>query len=115
MAAEGADAAVEQLQAELRQLRERYAASQEEAAGLRDENRSLATAHGQAREEQAATAEILQMVASSRFDLSGVLNGLAERAYRLCGASSARVYLVDGKVLRMVASVAESDAMLTML
>jgi signal transduction histidine kinase len=93
----------------------RIAQLQAEVASLRDENRALLAANGQARDEQTATSEILRMVASSRFDLSGVLNRLADRAYRLCGASSARLYLVDGDVLRIVASVADSDEMLTMV
>jgi GAF domain-containing protein len=86
-----------------------------EVARLRDENRTLLAANGRARDEHRATAEILRIVASSRFDLSDVLNGLAERAYHLCGASSARVYLADGDVLRIVASVADSDEMLTVV
>src|SRR4051812_20066630 len=98
----GDDAAtVEQLRAELRQTRERHAA---EVASLRADaqrrDAELKTAH----EQQAATADILRSIASSRFALSNVLNELAERAYRLCRGSSARVYHLDGDVLRIVAS-----------
>ena len=99
-------AMVEQLRAELQQLRDLYGAAQAEVVVLTaDRDAAL--------EQQTATAEILRMVASSRVDLLGVLNGLAERAYRLCGASTARIYLADGDVLRIVASVADSDEMLT--
>ncbi|MFN8637028.1 MAG: GAF domain-containing protein [Chloroflexota bacterium] len=100
--ADDATAAVARLEAELRELRRQYDVS-------RDENAALSSELAEAREQQTATSEILRMVASSRVDLFGVLDGLAERAIRLCGASSARLYLVDGDALRIVASVAGSD------
>ena len=109
MAADDAGTDVARLQAELYQLRAQLAAAQTEVEGLYAENRALASAYGAAREQQAATAEILRIVASSRFDLTGVLNELAERAYRVCGASSARIYLVDGELLRVVSATADSE------
>jgi signal transduction histidine kinase len=72
------------------------------------ENTRLFQELQEALEQQTATAEILGVIASSRSALSPVFEAVAERAYRLCGASSARVYLVDGDVLRIVTSVAES-------
>ena len=63
----------------------------------------------EALEQQTATSEILRVIASSPTDLSRVFEAVAERAYRLCRASSARVYLVEGDRLRVVASVADSD------
>ena len=74
-------------------------------ADLQQSNRQVT----EALEQQTATAEILRIIAASQSELSPVFDAVAERAFRLCGASSARVYLVDGQVLRMVTSVAEPD------
>ena len=94
---------------ELRQLRALYAAAQDEIASFRQREDALASELAEAHDWQAATAEILRIIASPRSELSHVLEAMAERAYRLCGATSARVYLIDGDVLRSVTSVAESD------
>jgi len=99
--ADDPDARIAQLEAELRQTR--------------DEKTALAAKLADAREQQAAAAEILRMVASSRFDLTGVLDALATRAYQLCGGSSGRLYLADGDVLRVMASVADSNEMLNLV
>src|SRR4051812_31556042 len=80
---------------ELEQLRALYAAALAEIATLR--------------EREAATGEILRVIATSKSALMPVFEALAERAYRLCHASSARVYLVEGDDVHIVASVAESD------
>jgi len=69
----------------------------------------------EALEQQTATADILRVIASSQAELTPVFAAVAERAYRLCHASSARLYLVDGDVHRMVMSVAESDGALGLL
>ena len=55
--------------------------------------------------QQAATDEILRLMAASPADTRPVLQGVAERAARLCRAPFARVFLVDGGVLRPVAHV----------
>src|SRR5689334_1938414 len=86
----------------------RIAQLEAENAALREREAEFDAASHRLREQQAATADILRMIATSQVDLSRVLGGLAGRAYRLCGASSARVYLVDGDVLRIVASSARS-------
>src|SRR4051812_20526367 len=93
----------------------RIAQLEAELAAARNREAALHTELADAREQQAATAEILRMVASSRFDLTGVLDALATRAYQLCGGSSGRVYLADGDVLRFTVSVADSDELLNML
>jgi len=54
-------------------------------------------------EEQTATSEILQVIASSPTDVQPVLNVIAENAARLCDAKDATIRLVDGNVLRLVA------------
>ena len=53
----------------------------------------------EAREQQAATAEILGVIASSPADLKPVLNAIVESACKLCEASDAYVALKDGDYL----------------
>ncbi len=57
----------------------------------------------EAREHQAATAEILKVIASSRSNVQPVFDVIVERAVRLCGARMGRVYRYDGNVIEMVA------------
>ena len=54
-------------------------------------------------EQQTATSEILRAIANSPTDLHPVLDAVAERAARLCGANDAVIYSVDGDVRRRVA------------
>src|SRR6185503_5755886 len=61
-------------------------------------------------EQQTATAEVLRVIAASPGDLPRVFSEVVERAYRLCDASSARIWLVDGSTLRLVGT-AESASM----
>src|SRR5262245_16841825 len=56
-----------------------------------------------AREQQAATAEILRVISSSPMDLQRVFAEIAASAARLCDASNAGVLQVDGDHLRIVA------------
>jgi signal transduction histidine kinase len=56
-------------------------------------------------EQQTATAEILRVISSSPTDIQPVLNAVAERAARLCGATLASIFrLTDGGLLRLAAS-----------
>jgi len=50
--------------------------------------------------QQAATAEILRLMAASSSDVDPVLAGIAEQAARLCQVSFARILLVDGDTMR---------------
>ena len=54
-------------------------------------------------EREAATSDILRMIASSPADLQTVLDSIAERAAKLCDAADAAVCRVDGDVFRLVA------------
>ena len=68
-------ATVEQLQAELRQLRELRAADQQEIAGIRQREAALVGELGEAREQQGSTAEILRVIASSPTNLAEACSG----------------------------------------
>jgi len=55
-------------------------------------------------EQQTAISEILRVIPTSPADVQPVLDAIAERAARLCDASAASIYLLDGDVLRHLAS-----------
>jgi GAF domain-containing protein/anti-sigma regulatory factor (Ser/Thr protein kinase) len=52
-------------------------------------------------EQQAATSDILRMIASSPADLQSVLDAIAESAAKLCDAADAVLWRVDGDVFRL--------------
>src|SRR5204862_4151417 len=58
----------------------------------------------EALDQQTAVAEILRVISSSQTDVRPLLDAIAERAARLCDASSASMYLTDGDNLRHLAS-----------
>src|SRR5262252_7245070 len=57
----------------------------------------------EAREQQAATAEILRVISSSPMDLQRAFAEIAARAARICEANDAVIFQVDGDKLRLVA------------
>jgi GAF domain-containing protein len=68
--------------------------------------KELSQARGElakAREQQAATADILRVISSSPTDLQRVFADIATSAARLCDAYDAVIRQVDGEVLRLVA------------
>ena len=73
-------------------------------AAIAIENVRLFNATKEALEQQTAIAEILRVISSSPTDVLPVLEAIAERAARLCDASSASMYLIEGNVLRHLAS-----------
>src|SRR3954451_21432013 len=84
-------ATVEQLQAELRELRQfrdLFAMAQADKASLQKQVVGLASERAEAVEQRAAMAAILHLIASASADLSRVFDVVAEQAYRLCEASS---------------------------
>src|SRR5215510_5301883 len=57
----------------------------------------------EAREQQAATTQILRIISSSPTDLPRVFAEISASAARLCDAYDALIRQVDGEVLRLVA------------
>src|SRR4029434_11016094 len=64
---------------------------------------SLRRERDESLEREAATSEIMRMIARSPTELQPVLDAIAERAARLCDADDAVVWRVDGEVRRRVA------------
>ena len=57
----------------------------------------------EALEQQTATSEILRVISSSPTDLKPVMDAIAKNAARLCDASDALIYRIDGDVIQRVA------------
>jgi two-component system, NtrC family, sensor kinase len=76
---------------------------QDVVADLRQENADLQAELRAARDRQAASAEILKVIASSPSDVQPVFDVIVERAVRLCGGHMGRVYRYDGDIIQMVA------------
>ena len=67
------------------------------------ENKELRRERDESLEREAATSDILRMIARSPADLQPVLDEIAERAARLCDAEDAAIFRVDGSFLRLAA------------
>jgi signal transduction histidine kinase len=61
----------------------------------------------EALEQQTSIAEILRVISSTPTDIMPVLEAVTHRAAQLCDAPDARLFLVDGDILRYVAGFGE--------
>src|SRR5262245_26424793 len=101
----GDDAAtVEQLRAELRQLRERYVVAEAKVDSLLADAERRDRTLAEALEQQAATAEVLRVIASAPTDLQQVLHRLTVSATRLCGADGGSLFKADGEEVMVLTS-----------
>jgi GAF domain-containing protein len=89
-------------------LQQRVARLEQEIALLRQANAELAQRLGASLEQQTATAEVLQTISRSAFDLQPVLETLVENAVRLCGAQNGMIFRFDGEVYRLAATCGAS-------
>jgi len=69
-------------------------------ASIAIENVRLFDETKEALERQTATSEILRVIAASPTEVQPVLDAIAESAARVCGASDAHVYRVEGQLLK---------------
>ena len=63
----------------------------------------LRRALSEALEQQTATAEILRVISNSPTDIQPVLDAIAENAARVCNASDAVLFRMQGEMLRIAA------------
>jgi len=97
-------ATVEQLQAELRQLRERDAGAQTEIASLCAEAERRDRALAESLDQQTVTAEILRIIATSPGDIHPILDAVVESARRLSNSPRSLLGIREGDALRVVAA-----------
>jgi signal transduction histidine kinase len=95
-----------QLKKELKRVTEQLESCQRELEASNSEFR-------ESMEQQAATSEILRVIASSPTNLQPVLDVVAENAARLLQADNAQILRVDGNFLRVVASFGQMKAFAT--
>ena len=73
------------------------------------ENVRLFNETKEALEQQTATAEVLQVISRSTFDLAPVFDALVENATRLCGAQTGMIFRRDGNMMSLDAAYGAGD------
>ena len=81
----------------------RAASSADSVSKLKKTIAALGREMREAAEQQAATSDILRMIARAPADLQSVMDTIAESAARLCDAKDAVIFRVEGDVLQRVA------------
>ena len=79
------------------------AAPRPSLAQLVRENQELIRERDASLEREAATGDVLRMIARAPADIQAVLDSIAERAAKLCDAEDAAILRVDGNLLRSAA------------
>jgi two-component system, NtrC family, sensor kinase len=79
------------------------AAKRPTKSSLQDPSAALAEL-AEARCQQAAVSEVLQIVSDSPGDLAAVSDAIVDRAKRLCGADGGGLLIVDGAVVRLAST-----------
>ena len=96
---------------ELESLAERFdrmsSQLKESYAGLERKVEERTRALQSSLDQQTAISEILRVISSSPTDVQPVLDAVAERAARLCGAPFARALLIDGEILRPISDYSQ--------
>jgi GAF domain-containing protein len=75
------------------------------------ENTRLLNELRESLQQQTATANVLEVISRSAFDLQPVFETVAESAVRLCEADRALIFRYDGELLRMVTTINTSEEM----
>jgi GAF domain-containing protein len=73
------------------------------------ENARLLNELREAVQQQTATADVLEVISRSAFDLHAVFETVTESSVRLCAADRAFIFRFDGELLRMVVAVNSSQ------
>jgi regulator of replication initiation timing len=95
---------IDQLRRQVADLSQQLQATEREKAEVLIENGRLRGELVETREQQTATADVLQVISTSPADLDPVLQAIVERGCRLLGADTATIRLVDGNMLRVAAN-----------
>ena len=72
-------------------------------ADLREQVSALTRELTEAREEQTATSDVLQVISSSPGDLAPVFDAMLDNAVRICGAKFGNLFLFENGAFRIVA------------